>query len=111
MNIFIRSVVKGVGILYFMLKLSWNLSVITIVVLPIFALASDYFGSKYKNVSELVQDCLAQASSFAEQAISAVRTVRSFAAEREESNRYSELLEATCKQMKQQSGMIGRETS
>lgn len=105
LNTFIRSIVKSIGILYFMLKLSWKLSIVTLVAIPIFAVVSDYFGSKYKNISENVQNNLAYANSFAEEAISSMKTVRSFAAEYNESSRYSGLLDVTRKHIRRQSLM------
>ena len=94
-NIFTRSVVRIMGILFFMIKLSWKLSTVTLVAVPVIAIVSKYFGAKYDKVSEQVQNALAKANSSAEEVISSMRTVRSFAAEKSEAGRYWEKLQNT----------------
>ena len=95
LNIFTRSVVKIICILFFMSKLSWKLSTVTLIAIPIIAILSNFFGMKYKEVSENVQNALAEANISAEEVISSMRTVRSFAAEKNEVSRYSKLLDDT----------------
>ena len=53
------------------------------------------FGKKYERISENIQDSLAHANASAEEAISSVRTVRSFAAEQAETCRYRKRLNKT----------------
>ena len=73
-----------------MFKISWKLSVITLVSIPIIAIASNEFGEKFKEIAEKVQNSLAKANEDAEETISNMRTVRSFAAEDQEIKRYAE---------------------
>ena len=94
-NIFLRSSVRMIGILVFMIKISWRLSIVTLVSVPVIGILSEAFGEKYRKLSEKVQNSLAVANESAEEAISCMRTVRSFAAEEEEVNRYSDCLKKT----------------
>ena len=94
-NIFLRSCVRVVGILAFMIKISWRLSIVTLVSIPVIGILSEAFGDKYRKLSEKVQNSLAVANESAEEAISCMRTVRSFAAEEEEVNRYADCLKKT----------------
>ena len=85
-----------------MLKLSWKLSVVTLIAIPLIGSVSSFVGTKYKTVSEKVQNTLAEANCSAAEAISAIRTVRSFAAEKHEAERYSELLKNVLKFIKKE---------
>lgn len=97
LNIFLRSSLRVIGILIFMVKISWQLSIVTLVSVPIIAILSEAFGNRYRKLSEQVQSSLAHANESAEEAISCMRTVRSFAAEEEEIDRYSQRLQKTYK--------------
>ncbi|XP_065667262.1 ABC-type oligopeptide transporter ABCB9 [Hydra vulgaris] len=102
-NIFTRNCVKVIGILFFMFKLSWKLSLLTLVSLPIVAIVSEIFGQRYRKLSEGVQNSLANANECAQEVISSIRTVRSFAAENQEIARYSERLYVTYNLRKKES--------
>ena len=95
LNIFLRNVVKIIGILFFMIKISWKLSIVTLVTISVIAIISEAFGEKYRKLAEQVQDSLAHANESAEEAVSSMRTVRSFAAETNEIDRYSMRLKKT----------------
>ena len=94
-NTLLGSVVQIVVIVCFMIKLSWKLTLVTLIFLPVIALISAVFGKKYEKVSTSIQDTLAYANAAAEEAISSIRTVRSFAAEAFESDRYRKRLDRT----------------
>ena len=94
-NIFLRSSIKMIGILVFMFKLSWRLTIVTLVGTPILVIISEAYGEYYQKLSEQVQSSLAEANESAEEAISSVRTVRSFAAEGLEIDRYKDKLKMT----------------
>ncbi|CAM5162095.1 unnamed protein product [Eretmochelys imbricata] len=91
-NIFLRNVVKATGVIVFMFSLSWQLSLVTFMGFPIIMLVSDLYGKYYKKLSKEVQDALAKANNTAEETISAMKTVRSFASEDMEANVYWEKL-------------------
>ncbi|KAK2911287.1 hypothetical protein Q8A67_003420 [Cirrhinus molitorella] len=87
-NLFLRSFVKAVGIFIFMFGMSWKLSVVTIMGFPYIAVVSKVYGEYYKKLTKEVQTALAQANKVAEETISAMRTVRSFANEDQEGDSY-----------------------
>ncbi|XP_029089012.1 ATP-binding cassette sub-family B member 9 isoform X3 [Monodon monoceros] len=96
-NIFLRNAVKVTGVVVFMFSLSWQLSLVTFMGFPIIMMVSDIYGKYYKRLSKEVQNALARASSTAEEIISAMKTVRSFANEEEEAEVYSRKLQQVYK--------------
>ncbi|KAL7836254.1 hypothetical protein AOLI_G00275380 [Acnodon oligacanthus] len=91
-NLFLRSFVKAVGFLIFMFGMSWKLSLVTLMGFPYIAVVSKLYGQYYKRLTKEVQTSLAHANKLAEETISAMRTVRSFANEEQEANSYHERL-------------------
>uniref|UniRef100_A0A1A7Z9N1 ABC-type oligopeptide transporter ABCB9 n=1 Tax=Nothobranchius furzeri TaxID=105023 RepID=A0A1A7Z9N1_NOTFU len=87
-NIFLRSAIKGVGFFIFMFKMSWKLTLVTVMGFPFIALVSKVYGEYYKKLTKEVQTTLAEANKVAEETISAMRTVRSFANEGGEADSY-----------------------
>uniref|UniRef100_A0A1A8P683 ATP-binding cassette, sub-family B (MDR/TAP), member 9 n=1 Tax=Nothobranchius pienaari TaxID=704102 RepID=A0A1A8P683_9TELE len=87
-NIFLRSAIKGVGFFIFMFKMSWKLTLVTVMGFPFIALVSKVYGEYYKKMTKEVQTTLAEANKVAEETISAMRTVRSFANEGGEADSY-----------------------
>ncbi|KAF6277567.1 ATP binding cassette subfamily B member 9 [Rhinolophus ferrumequinum] len=96
-NIFLRNAVKVTGVVVFMFSLSWQLSLVTFMGFPIIMTVSDIYGKYYKRLSKEVQNALARASNTAEETISAMKTVRSFANEEEEAEVYSRKLQQVYK--------------
>ncbi|XP_068268571.1 ABC-type oligopeptide transporter ABCB9 isoform X2 [Nyctibius grandis] len=92
-NIFLRNMVKATGVIFFMFSLSWKLSLVTFMGFPIIMLVSDVYGKYYKKLSKDVQNALAKANNTAEETISAMKTVRSFANEEVEANVYWQKLQ------------------
>ncbi|KAM9393017.1 ABC-type oligopeptide transporter ABCB9 [Pholidichthys leucotaenia] len=87
-NIFLRSVIKGVGFFIFMFHISWKLTLVTVMGFPFIGLVSKLYGEYYKKLTKQVQTTLAEANKVAEETISAMKTVRSFANEGGEGNSY-----------------------
>ena len=48
MNIFVRNLIQGIGIIVFMFKLSWRLSLLTMIVFPIVLGVSKIYGEYYR---------------------------------------------------------------
>ncbi|XP_013000221.1 ABC-type oligopeptide transporter ABCB9 isoform X2 [Cavia porcellus] len=92
-NIFLRNTVKVTGVVVFMFSLSWQLSLVTFMGFPIIMVVSNIYGKYYKRLSKEVQSALARASSTAEETISAMKTVRSFANEEEEAEVFGRRLQ------------------
>ncbi|WAR01925.1 ABCB9-like protein, partial [Mya arenaria] len=89
-NIILRSVIKAGGVLFFMMKLSWQLTIVTLIGLPLIIGISNVLAEK-------VQNSLAEANNVVEEDCSTMRTVRSFANEMGEVQRYADKLAETSK--------------
>ncbi|MEQ2280346.1 hypothetical protein AMECASPLE_018779 [Ameca splendens] len=87
-NVFLRSAIKGTGFVIFMFRMSWKLTLVTMMGFPFIGLVSMLYGEYYKKLTKEVQTVLAEANKVAEETISAMRTVRSFANESGEANSY-----------------------
>ncbi|XP_012664511.1 ATP-binding cassette sub-family B member 9 [Otolemur garnettii] len=96
-NVFLRNTVKVTGVVVFMFSLSWQLSLVTFMGFPIIMMASNIYGKYYKRLSKEVQNALARASNTAEETISAMKTVRSFANEEAEAETYLQKLQQVYK--------------
>ncbi|TKR93595.1 hypothetical protein L596_008017 [Steinernema carpocapsae] len=94
-NVFLRNIVMLGGSMFFMMYLSWKLSLVTFIVVPIILVASKIFGVYYDLLSERTQEAVAQSNDVAEEVLSTMRTVRSFACEKIEGDRYFEKLTHT----------------
>jgi ABC-type multidrug transport system fused ATPase/permease subunit len=70
---------------------------VTLIGLPIIMGVSSAYGQYYKKLSTKVQDSLARVNEVAEEVISSMRTVHSFANERDEVSRYDQKLQLTKK--------------
>lgn len=84
-------VVQGVtfvGILAFLLFINWRLTLATFVVLPLAALIIDRASKRLRAVGHAIQEQLARLSAVAEEALSSIRIVRSFATEELEFERF-----------------------
>ncbi|VDM95171.1 unnamed protein product [Thelazia callipaeda] len=96
-NVFLRNGVMLLGSLIFMFALSWRLCLVTFIAVPIVAYLTKIYGSYYDLLSEKVQETKAVANHVAEEVISSMRTVRSFACEKLEVRRFEQHLESTLK--------------
>ena len=47
-NVFLRNLIKAIGVVFFMFKLSWRMSVLTLIGLPCIIGVSKVFGNKFK---------------------------------------------------------------
>lgn len=75
----------GVGMMFYM---SPELAMVGLSIVPPVALSAVFYGRYVKNITRKVQDTLAAATQVAEERISNIRTVRSFAGEMGEVERY-----------------------
>jgi len=78
-----------VGSAGLMVYLNWRLSLIIFVTVPVISLAVRYFGQLIRKLSRDVQDRLADTTSVAEEALGAIQSVKSFAREPFEIDRYN----------------------
>ncbi len=86
----LRFVLQALGALGVLVWTSWRLSALMVSVVPVVAVGAVLFGRAVRKLSKETQDALAGASAVAEETLSNVRTVRSFAREDREIERYGE---------------------
>jgi ATP-binding cassette subfamily B (MDR/TAP) protein 9 len=94
-NVFLRNIVQMGGSMLFMLTLCWKLSLVPFIVVPIILVASKIFGVYYDYLSEKTQEAVAHSNDVAEEVLSTMRTVRSFACEEVEVDRFYAKLTTT----------------
>ncbi|XP_059180929.1 antigen peptide transporter 2 [Centropristis striata] len=95
-NALVRSTVKTCLMLRVMLGLSWELTLLTCIEMPLLAIVQNKYISWSKELKDQIQDCHAQNKDLVTQTISKISTVRSFRAEKDELRRYGEALEHMC---------------
>ena len=89
----LRNLAGALGGLVLLILTSPLLAAIVLVVIPPVAAFAGVYGRKISGYSRKAQDALAVASTVAEETISGIRTVRYFAQETFEKNRYARALE------------------
>ena len=85
----LRNVIMLVGAMVMMLVTSWELSLLVLVAIPAIVLPLMAFGKVVRRRSREAQDSLADASAYAAENLSAVRTMQAFGHELEVSRRYA----------------------
>jgi subfamily B ATP-binding cassette protein MsbA len=78
-----------IGILGFLFYINWKLTLITFTVMPLAALAIDRASDRLRRIGGEIQEQLAQLAGIAQEALSSVRIVRSFATEDMEYERFN----------------------
>ncbi|KAL9438410.1 hypothetical protein AB3S75_024145 [Citrus x aurantiifolia] len=91
----------------FMFATSWKLTLLALVVVPAISVAVRKFGRFLRELSHKTQAAAATAASIAEESFGAIRTVRSFAQEKNEISHYSEKVDETLKLGLQQAKVVG----
>ena len=84
----LRYILQVIGGICMMLYISWKLSVLILLLIPLIVGASYFWGKRLGALSKRMQAELAQANIVAEESIGAIRTVRIFAGEAAERIRY-----------------------
>jgi subfamily B ATP-binding cassette protein MsbA len=77
----------GVVVLFW---LNAQLTLVILAVVPLIVIAAAFFGRYLRSISTAFQDSVAHANASAEQALAAIRVVKSFTAEQVESRRYGD---------------------
>ncbi|XP_005156356.1 antigen peptide transporter 2 [Danio rerio] len=91
-NVLLRSMVKTCGMLYFMLGVSWQLTLLTCIEMPLLAFLQNSYNSLSQKTSKELQDCNAETGELASSVIGSIKTVRSFKAECQEQQRYEQTI-------------------
>ncbi len=89
----LRSLIMLVGALAMMFVTSPRLSLLVLLAIPVIVVPLIAFGRWVRRLSRLAQDTLAEASAYAAENLSAVRTMQAFAHERVAANRYQNAVE------------------
>ncbi|AKQ68958.1 Lipid A export ATP-binding/permease protein MsbA [Myxococcus hansupus] len=92
-SMFLRYAVTAVGGVALLFYTSFQLTLVMLTVIPPVAIGAVLYGRRVRAISRQVQDALAASGEVAEEDLSGIRTVRSFAAERHEVERYSVAVE------------------
>ena len=96
-SMLIRNLFQTIGGIALLFFTSAKLTVFILLLIPPIALLVAIFGKKVKTISKNTQDALAISTSVAEESLSGVRTVKAFAQENFEINRYVHQLEFSFK--------------
>jgi ATP-binding cassette subfamily B protein len=100
----------GLGAIGGIALLSWmspRMTVVAMAIVPIGVVIALTYGKTFRKLATKVQDALAAATAVADEVISGIRTVRSFAREREEVSRYRRSIDETFRLAAKQALMIG----
>ncbi|XP_056673947.1 antigen peptide transporter 2-like isoform X3 [Monodelphis domestica] len=92
-NVFLRSLVKVVGLYGFMFSLSPRLAVLSLLEVPLSMATEKIYNARHQTVLQQIQDAVAKAGQVVREAVGSLKTVRSFGAEEDEAQRYEEALE------------------
>lgn len=87
-SMFIRGAVQVLASCALMFYTSWKLALLIVVVVPCTVVLISVYSRLLKRLSTAYSDALGKSSDIAQQSVSNIRTVRSFAAEEIESKRY-----------------------
>lgn len=83
-NVFLRSLVQAIGVLLFMFLVSWQLTILAFISVPLITLLSKWYGNYVRSLTKLMQQKLADGNAVSEAALGSMSTVRAFdAAEKE----------------------------
>jgi ABC transporter fused permease/ATP-binding protein len=88
----LRHLVTALGAVAFLFYTSPRLALVMLAIVPPIALGAVTYGRRVRRLAREVQDALAAANEVADEAISGLRTVRSFDAEGRETQRYGAAL-------------------
>ncbi|XP_053158184.1 antigen peptide transporter 2-like isoform X2 [Hemicordylus capensis] len=101
-NIFLRSLIQAIGQYGFMWGLSWRLSLLTLIEIPIISATQKVYDARHQALMKAIQDSQAHSGEVVRETISSIETVRSFSTEEEESQRYNAALAETQRLKNQQ---------
>ena len=92
-NVFLRSLVQAIGVLIFMFLLSWQLTLLAFISVPIITMLSRVYGEFLRSLTKLMQKKLADGNSISEAALGSMTTVRALGAEHIEMKDFTSCME------------------
>uniref|UniRef100_A0AC35U6F0 ABC transmembrane type-1 domain-containing protein n=1 Tax=Rhabditophanes sp. KR3021 TaxID=114890 RepID=A0AC35U6F0_9BILA len=94
-NVFLRVVLMLGGSFVFMFALSWRLSLVCFILIPLIGIFTTKFGVYFDKIGEKDQETIADANKKAEEILSSMKTVKSFASEYKEIDKFEGFLDKT----------------
>ncbi|CAI5958779.1 unnamed protein product [Closterium sp. NIES-65] len=88
LNIMLRNALQGIGAFVFLIRLSWQMALVTAALCGLMWYLLMVYGSFSRRSSMVVQDTVAAANEVAEETLSLARVVRTFGTESKEVKRY-----------------------
>jgi len=88
-NVFLRSVVQAIGVLIFMFIISWQLSLLAFISVPLITLFSKWYGNYMQKLTKVMNKKLADGNAVSEAAVGSMPTVRAFGAETSELDEFN----------------------
>lgn len=107
LSMLLRFIVMGIGAVGFLFYTSWRLTLVTLAIIPVVAIGGAVFGRSLRRLATQFQDALAGSTEVAEETISGIRTVRAFAREEQEVQRYGAAVERSFQVAKKRALYIG----
>uniref|UniRef100_A0A8C7E417 TAP2 n=1 Tax=Naja naja TaxID=35670 RepID=A0A8C7E417_NAJNA len=96
-NVFLRTLIKTLGLYGFMIGLSWRLTLLMLIETPLMMTVQKVYNARRQALLKAIQDSVAHSEEVVHEVISSMETVHSFATEEKESQRYEASLEDTCR--------------
>ncbi len=93
LSMILRNFASSVGGVAMLFVTSWKLTLVMLAIVPAVAFGAVIYGRRVRRLSRDVQDALGHASSIGEESLVGIRTVRAFAAEKAEAERYGVAVE------------------
>jgi ATP-binding cassette subfamily B protein len=110
-SMLVRALVQALGGVMMLFITSTKLTIFILLIIPPLGFLSAKFGKKVKAISKRSQDALAGSSGVAEEGLSGVRTVKAFAQEDFEKERYHKRLETSFALSKEKIKEVARFTN
>lgn len=96
-NVMLRSIVQAIVVIVFMLHTSPNLTLVTCASIPVFTIIAKVYGKFVKKLVKETQAEVAAGNVIAEESLSAMKTIKSYAAEEQAIKEFNEKLESFIK--------------
>lgn len=89
LSMWVRHAITAIGGFLYLFVLSWKLAIMVVVLIPVTTVGTKMYGKHVKSLSKDARKALATATVVAEEAVSNIRTVKSFVQERDQYARYN----------------------
>eukprot|EP01018_Ginkgo_biloba_P024367 Gb_35052 [translate_table: standard] len=91
-NIMFRNGLQGTGALIYLVMLSWQLAISTVILCCLMASVMLFYSQYQRSAAKSAQECVASANEVAQETLSLARVVRTYGTEKQERERYSKWL-------------------